>query len=147
MRKASKKRNKAWSTYSEPTFLHKLTILTIKIKQIMKKLLITLLGVFTLMSCSPEDSAPVSPFTGEYTLYEVTLDGEVFGDGVLESVWKFTDSVLYIDYASDAIQDRDFPYSFDEYTIIIGDFPWAYEVLEGNLLLTSEGGYTYKLTR
>ena len=56
MSKASKKRNKAWGVYSEPTFLHKLTILTIKIKKIMKKLLIILLGVFTLMSCSPEDS-------------------------------------------------------------------------------------------
>ena len=55
MSKASKKRNKAWSTYSEPTFLYKLTILTIKIKQIMKKILITLLGVFTLMSCSTEE--------------------------------------------------------------------------------------------
>jgi len=90
MRKASKKRNKAWETYSEPTFLHKLTILTIKIKQIMKKILLIILIGFTFGM-----NAQVIP-SGEYKLTNIGVNGNgtkmkgkvSYEDGILDVNFK-----------------------------------------------------------
>ena len=168
MRKASKKRNKAWETYSEPTFLHKLTILTIKIKQIMKKILITLLGVLTLMSCSTEEMTDtqganlnlVQTFTGEYLNSETFIDGEL--SDTCNTTWSFTSTSVFIkrlESCDEAAQGQTLPFTFDDTTLYIGqptitgivliEYPYT-EDAEGNLtltLLTGDFEITYKLTR
>lgn len=57
MRKRIKvKKDKAWRIHPEPSFLGKLEIFTIKLKQIMKKILLLILIGFTLGSCSTDST-------------------------------------------------------------------------------------------
>ena len=134
----------------------------------MKKILITLLGVFTLMSCSTEEITDTQganlnltqAFTGEYLNSETFIDGEL--SDTCNTTWNFTPTSVFIkrlESCDESAQGQTLPFTFDDTTLYIGqptitgivliEYPYTQDA-EGNLtltLLTGDFEITYKLTR
>ena len=134
----------------------------------MKKVLITIAAVLTLMSCSKEEMTEAQEvnlnftqaFTGEYLNSETFIDGEL--SDTCDTTWSFTaTSVLVkrIESCDEDAQGQTSPFTFDDTTLYIGqptntgivliEYPYT-EDADGNLTLTLlTGGFeiTYKLTR
>lgn len=130
----------------------------------MKKVLITLTAVLTLMSCSKEEmiqtqdevNFSVMPiFVGEYANNETLIDGVV--SDTCDKTWSFAStSVNVTDCDSGSWTSG---YTFDSNTLFIAqytntevvliEYPYT-EDADGNLtltLLTGDFTITYKLTR
>ena len=134
----------------------------------MKKVLITLTAVLTLMSCSKEDMTETQEvnfnftqaFTGEYLNSETFIDGEL--SDTCNTTWSFTGTsvlVKRVESCDEDAQGQTSPFTFDDTTLYIGqptntgivliEYPYT-EDADGNLtltLLTGDFEITYKLTR
>ena len=134
----------------------------------MKKVLITLAAVLTLMSCSREEMTGAQEvnlnlqqsFTGEYLNIATFIDGEI--TDTCNSTWSFTSTsvlVKRLDSCEESAQGQTLPFTFDDTTLYIGqptntgivliEYPYT-EDANGNLtltLLTGDFEITYKLTR
>ena len=134
----------------------------------MKKVLITLTAVLTLMSCSKEEMTETQEvnfnltqaFTGEYLNSETFIDGEL--SDTCDTTWTFTATsvrVKRVESCDEAAQGQTSPFTFDDTTLYIGqptntgivliEYPYT-EDADGNLtltLLTGNFTITYKLTR
>ena len=134
----------------------------------MKKVLITLTAVLTLMSCSKEEMTDTvdlnlnlaQAFTGEYLNSETFIDGEL--SDTCDTTWSFTPTsvlVKRLDSCEESAQGQTLPFTFDDTTLYIGqptntgivliEYPYT-EDADGNLtltLLTGDFTITYKLTR
>ena len=134
----------------------------------MKKVLITIAAVLTLMSCSKEEMTETQEvnfnltqaFTGEYLNSETFIDGEL--SDTCNTTWSFTaTSVLVkrVESCDEAAQGQTLPFTFDDTTLYIGqptntgmvliEYPYT-EDANGDLtltLLTGDFTITYKLTR
>ena len=134
----------------------------------MKKVLITIAAVLTLMSCSKEEMTETQEvnfnltqaFTGEYLNSETFIDGEL--SDTCNTTWSFTaTSVLVkrVESCDEAAQGQTLPFTFNDTTLYIGqptntgivliEYPYT-EDADGNLtltLLTGNFEITYKLTR
>ena len=134
----------------------------------MKKVLITLTAVLTLMSCSKEDMTETQEvnfnftqaFTGEYLNSETFIDGEL--SDTCNTTWSFTGTsvlVKRVESCDEDAQGQTSPFTFDDTTLYIGqptntgivliEYPYT-EDADGNLtltLLTGDFTITYKLTR
>lgn len=135
----------------------------------MKKVLITLTAVLTLMSCSREEMTETQDevnfnfqqsFTGEYLNSETFIDGEI--SDTCDTTWSFTATSVFVkrvESCDESAQGQTLPYTFDDTTLYIGQptnagivqIEYAYtEDADGNLtltLLTGDFTITYKLTR
>ena len=134
----------------------------------MKKVLITLTAVLTLMSCSKEEMTETQEvnfnftqaFTGEYLNSETFIDGEL--SDTCNTTWSFTGTsvlVKRVESCDEDAQGQTSPFTFDDTTLYIGqptntgivliEYPYT-EDADGNLtltLLTGDFEITYKLTR
>jgi hypothetical protein len=134
----------------------------------MKKVLITLAAVLTLMSCSKEEMTDTQEvnlnlqqsFTGEYLNSETFINGEL--SDTCDSTWSFTSTsvlVKRLDSCEESAQGQTLPFTFDDTTLYIGqptntgivliEYPYT-EDANGDLTLTLyTGDYVmiYKLTR
>jgi len=134
----------------------------------MKKVLITLTAVLTLMSCSKEEMTETQEvnfnlrqaFTGEYLNSETFINGEL--SDTCDTTWSFTGTsvlVKRVESCDEDAQGQTSPFTFDDTTLYIGqptntgivliEYPYT-EDADGNLTLTLlTGGFeiTYKLTR
>ena len=134
----------------------------------MKKVLITLTAVLTLMSCSKEDMTETQEvnfnftqaFTGEYLNSETFIDGEL--SDTCNTTWSFTATSVFVkrvESCDEDAQGQTLPFTFDDTTLYIGqptntgivliEYPYT-EDADGNLtltLLTGDFEITYKLTR
>jgi hypothetical protein len=134
----------------------------------MKKVLITLAAVLTLMSCSREEMTDTQEvnlnlqqsFTGEYLNSETFINGEL--SDTCDSTWSFTPTsvlVKRLDSCEESAQGQTLPFTFDDTTLYIGqptntgivliEYPYT-EDANGDLTLTLyTGDYVmiYKLTR
>ena len=134
----------------------------------MKKVLITLTAVLTLMSCSKEDMTETQEvnfnftqaFTGEYLNSETFIDGEL--SDTCNTTWSFTATSVFVkreESCDEDAQGQTLPFTFDDTTLYIGQptntgivliaYPYT-EDADGNLtltLLTGDFTITYKLTR
>jgi hypothetical protein len=134
----------------------------------MKKVLITLAAVLTLMSCSKEEMTDTQEvnlnlqqsFTGEYLNSETFIDGEL--SDTCDSTWSFTSTsvlVKRLDSCEESAQGQTLPFTFDDTTLYIGqptntgivliEYPYT-EDANGDLtltLLTGDYEMIYKLTR
>jgi len=135
----------------------------------MKKVLITLTAVLTLMSCSREEMTETQDevnfnfqqsFTGEYLNSETFINGEL--SDTCDTTWSFTATSVFVkrvESCDESAQGQTLPYTFDDTTLYIGQptnagivqIEYAYtEDADGNLILTLLTGdftITYKLTR
>ena len=95
----------------------------------MKKVLITLAAVLTLMSCSREEMTGTQEvnlnlqqsFTGEYLNSETFIDGEL--SDTCDSTWSFTSTsvlVKRLDSCEESAQGQTLPFTFDDTTVYIG---------------------------
>ena len=134
----------------------------------MKKVLITIAAVLTLMSCSKEEMTETQEvnfnltqaFTGEYLNSETFIDGEL--SDTCDTTWSFTSASVFVkrvESCDEDAQGQTSPFTFDETTLYIGqptntgivliEYPYT-EDADGNLtltLLTGNFTITYKLTR
>ena len=134
----------------------------------MKKVLITLTAVLTLMSCSKEEMTQpkeanfnfMQSFTGEYLNSETFIDGEL--SDTCNTTWSFTATSVFVkrvESCDEAAQGQTLPFTFNDTTLYIGqptntgivliEYPYT-EDADGNLtltLLTGNFEITYKLTR
>jgi len=134
----------------------------------MKKVLITIAAVLTLMSCSKEEMTETQEvnfnftqaFTGEYLNSETFIDGEL--SDTCNTTWSFTGTsvlVKRVESCDEDAQGQTLPFTFDDTTLYIGqptntgivliEYPYT-EDADGNLtltLLTGDFTITYKLTR
>jgi len=134
----------------------------------MKKVLITIAAVLTLMSCSKEEMTETQEvnfnltqaFTGEYLNSETLIDGEL--SDTCDTTWSFTATSVFVkrvESCDEDAQGQTSPFTFDDTTLSIGqptntgivliEYPYT-EDADGNLTLTLlTGGFeiTYKLTR
>ena len=134
----------------------------------MKKVLITLTAVLTLMSCSKEEMTETQEvnfsfqqaFTGEYLNSETFINGEL--SDTCDTTWSFTSTSVFVkrlESCDESAQGQTLPFTFDDTTLYIGqptntgivliEYPYT-EDADGNLTLTLlTGGFTviYKLTR
>jgi hypothetical protein len=134
----------------------------------MKKVLITLTAVLTLMSCSKEEMTETQEvnfnftqaFTGEYLNSETFIDGEL--SDTCNTTWSFTATSVFVkrvESCDEDAQGQTLPFTFDDTTLYIGqptntgivliEYPYT-EDADGNLtltLLTGDFEITYKLTR
>jgi hypothetical protein len=134
----------------------------------MKKVLITLAAVLTLMSCSKEEMTDTQEvnlnlqqsFTGEYLNSETFINGEL--SDTCDSTWSFTSTsvlVKRLDSCEESAQGQTLPFTFDDTTLYIGqptntgivliEYPYT-EDANGDLtltLLTGDYEMIYKLTR
>lgn len=134
----------------------------------MKKVLITIAAVLTLMSCSKEEMTETQEvnfnftqaFTGEYLNSETFIDGEL--SDTCNTTWSFTGTsvlVKRVESCDEDAQGQTSPFTFDDTTLYIGqptntgivliEYPYT-EDADGNLtltLLTGDFEITYKLTR
>jgi len=134
----------------------------------MKKVLITIATVLTLMSCSKEEMTETQEvnlnftqaFTGEYLNSETLIDGEL--SDTCDTTWSFTATSVFVkrvESCDEDAQGQTSPFTFDDTTLSIGqptntgivliEYPYT-EDADGNLTLTLlTGGFeiTYKLTR
>ena len=134
----------------------------------MKKVLITLTAVLTLMSCSKEEMTETQEvnfnltqaFTGEYLNSETFINGEL--SDTCDTTWSFTGTsvlVKRVESCDEDAQGQTSPFTFDDTTLYIGqptntgivliEYPYT-EDADGNLtltLLTGDFTITYKLTR
>ena len=134
----------------------------------MKKVLITIAAVLTLMSCSKEEMTETQEvnfnftqaFTGEYLNSETFIDGEL--SDTCNTTWSFTGTsvlVKRVESCDEDAQGQTSPFTFDDTTLYIGqptntgivliEYPYT-EDADGNLtltLLTGDFTITYKLTR
>ena len=134
----------------------------------MKKVLITIAAVLTLMSCSKEEMTETKEvnfnltqaFTGEYLNSETLIDGEL--SDTCDTTWSFTATSVFVkrvESCDEDAQGQTSPFTFDETTLYIGqptntgivliEYPYT-EDANGNLtltLLTGDFEITYKLTR
>lgn len=132
----------------------------------MKKVLITIAAVLTLMSCSKEEMTETQEvnfaqaFTGEYLNSETFIDGEL--SDTCDTTWSFTATSVFIkrvESCDESAQGQTLPFTFDDTTLYIGqptntdivliEYPYT-EDADGNLtltLLTGDFEITYKLTR
>ena len=134
----------------------------------MKKVLITLTAVLTLMSCSKEEMTETQEvnfnltqaFTGEYLNSETFIDGEL--SDTCDTTWSFTATSVFVkrvESCDEAAQGQTLPFTFDDTTLYIGqptntgmvliEYPYT-EDANGDLtltLLTGDFTITYKLTR
>ena len=132
----------------------------------MKKVLITIAAVLTLMSCSKEEMTETQEvnfqqaFTGEYLNSETFIDGEL--SDTCDTTWSFTATSVFIkrvESCDESAQGQTLPFTFDDTTLYIGQptntdivlIEYTYtEDADGNLtltLLTGDFEITYKLTR
>ena len=135
----------------------------------MKKVLITLTAVLTLMSCSREEMIETQDevnfnftqaFTGEYLNSETLINGEL--SDTCDTTWSFTSTSVFVkrvESCDESAQGQTLPFTFDDTTLYIGQptntgivqIEYAYtEDADGNLtltLLTGDFTITYKLTR
>tara|TARA_B110000902_G_scaffold124856_1_gene145760 strand:- start:33 stop:437 length:405 start_codon:yes stop_codon:yes gene_type:complete len=134
----------------------------------MKKVLITIAAVLTLMSCSKEEMTETQEvnfnltqaFTGEYLNSETFIDGEL--SDTCDTTWSFTATSVFVkrvESCDEAAQGQTLPFTFDDTTLYIGqptntgmvliEYPYT-EDANGDLtltLLTGDFTITYKLTR
>ena len=134
----------------------------------MKKVLITLAAVLTLMSCSKEEMIETQEvnfnfqqsFTGEYLNSETFINGEL--SDTCNTTWSFTDTSVFVkrvESCDESAQGQTLPFTFDDTTLYIGqptntgivliEYPYV-EDADGNLtltLLTGDFEIVYKLTR
>ena len=134
----------------------------------MKKVLITLTAVLTLMSCSKEEMTETQEvnfnftqaFTGEYLNSETFINGEL--SDTCDTTWSFTSTSVFVkrvESCDEDAQGQTSPFTFDDTTLYIGqptntgivliEYPYT-EDADGNLtltLLTGDFEITYKLTR
>ena len=129
----------------------------------MKKVLITIAAVLTLMSCSKEEMTQpldlglnVMPiFAGEYLNSETFIDGEL--SDTCDKTWSFASTSVNITDCDSGSWTSG--YTFDSNTLFIAqytnteviliEYPYT-EDADGNLtltLLTGDFTMTYKLTR
>jgi hypothetical protein len=132
----------------------------------MKKVLITIAAVLTLMSCSKEEmtqpldlSLNVMPiFTGEYLNSETFIDGEL--SDTCDTTWDFNENnTMRIDRVLPCVDGTassglsQFTFDIDNLYLTMGGNTASYPYTEdanGNLtltLLTGDFTITYKLTR
>ena len=134
----------------------------------MKKVLITLAAVLTLMSCSKEEMTETQEvnfnfqqsFTGNYLNSETFVNGEL--SDTCNTTWSFTATSVFVkrvESCDESAQGQTLPFTFDDTTLYVGqptntgivliEYPYT-EDADGNLTLTLlTGGFTitYKLTR
>jgi len=134
----------------------------------MKKVLITLAAVLTLMSCSKEEMTETQEvnfnfqqsFTGEYLNSETFVNGEL--SDTCDTTWSFTATSVFVkrvESCDESAQGQTLPFTFDDTTLYIGqptntgivliEYPYT-EDADGNLtltLLTGDFEIVYKLTR
>ena len=129
----------------------------------MKKVLITLAAVLTLMSCSKEEmietqdlSLSVMPiFVGEYANNETLINGVV--SDTCDKTWSFASTSVNITDCDSGSWTSGYTFDNDtlfiaQYTnteIVLIEYPYT-EDADGNLtltLLTGNFTITYKLTR
>ena len=134
----------------------------------MKKVLITLAAVLTLMSCSKEEMTETQEvnfnfqqsFTGEYLNSETFINGEL--SDTCDTTWSFTATSVFVkrvESCDESAQGQTLPFTFDDTTLYIGqptntgivliEYPYT-EDANGNLtltLLTGDFEIVYKLTR
>jgi len=134
----------------------------------MKKVLITLAAVLTLMSCSKEEMTETQEvnfnfqqsFTGEYLNSETFINGEL--SDTCDTTWSFTATSVFVkrlESCDESAQGQTLPFTFDDTTLYIGqptntgivliEYPYV-EDADGNLtltLLTGDFEIVYKLTR
>ena len=134
----------------------------------MKKVLITIAAVLTLMSCSKEEMTQpkeanfnfMQSFTGEYLNSETFINGEL--SDTCNTTWSFTATSVFVkrvESCDEAAQGQTLPFTFDDTTlykgqptntgIVLIEYPYT-EDADGNLtltLLTGDFTITYKLTR
>ena len=132
----------------------------------MKKVLITIAAVLTLMSCSKEEMTETQEvnftqaFTGEYLNSETFIDGEL--SDTCDTTWSFTATSVFIkrvESCDEDAQGQTLPFTFDDTTLyvrqpintgmVLIEYPYT-EDADGNLtltLLTGDFTITYKLTR
>ena len=134
----------------------------------MKKVLITLAAVLTLMSCSKEEMIETQEvnfnfqqsFTGEYLNSETFIDGEL--SDTCDTTWDFTATSVFVkrvESCDESAQGQTLPFTFDDTTLYIGqptntgivliEYPYT-EDANGDLtltLLTGDYEMIYKLTR
>ena len=129
----------------------------------MKKVLITLTAVLTLMSCSKEEmtetqdlSLSVMPiFVGEYANNETLINGVV--SDTCDKTWSFASTSVNITDCDSGSWTSGYTFDNDtlfiaQYTnteIVLIEYPYT-EDADGNLtltLLTGNFTITYKLTR
>ena len=134
----------------------------------MKKVLITLAAVLTLMSCSKEEMTETQEvnfnfqqsFTGEYLNSETFINGEL--SDTCDTAWSFTATSVFVkrlESCDESAQGQTLPFTFDDTTLYIGqptntgivliEYPYT-EDANGNLtltLLTGDFEIVYKLTR
>ena len=132
----------------------------------MKKVLITLTAVLTLMSCSKEEMTETQEvnfnltqaFTGEYLNSETFINGEL--SDTCDTTWDFNDNnTMRIDRVSPCADGSassglsQFTFDIDNLYLTMGGHTASYPYTEdanGNLtltLLTGDFEITYKLTR
>ena len=133
----------------------------------MKKVLITIAAVLTLMSCSKEEMIETQDevnfnftqaFTGEYLNSEVFIDGEL--SDTCDTTWDFNDNnTMRIDRVLPCVDGTassglsQFTFDIDNLYLTMGGNTASYPYTEdanGNLtltLLTGDFTITYKLTR
>ena len=120
----------------------------------MKKVLITIAAVLTLMSCSKEEMTETQEvnfnftqaFTGEYLNSETFIDGEL--SDTCNTTWSFTGTsvlVKRVESCDEDAQGQTSPFTFDDTTLYIGqptntgivliEYPYT-EDADGNLTLT-----------
>ena len=135
----------------------------------MKKVLITIAAVLTLMSCSKEEMTETQDevnfsfqqtFTGEYLNNETFINGEL--SDTCNTTWSFTATSVFVkrvESCDEDAQGQTLPFTFDDTTLYIGqptntgivliEYPYTQDA-DGNLtltLLTGNFTITYKLTR
>ena len=132
----------------------------------MKKVLITIAAVLTLMSCSKEEMTETQDanlnlaqtFTGEYLNSETFIDGEL--SDTCNTTWDFNDNnTMRIDRVLPCVDGpassglSQFTFDIDNLYLTMGgntaSYPYT-EDADGNLILTTITGdftITYKLTR
>ena len=134
----------------------------------MKKVLITLAAVLTLMSCSREEMTETQEvnfnfqqsFTGEYLNSETFINGEL--SDTCDTTWSFTATSVFVkrvESCDESAQGQTLPFTFDDTTLYVGqptntgivltEYPYV-EDADGNLtltLLTGDFEIVYKLTR
>ena len=134
----------------------------------MKKVLITLAAVLTLMSCSREEMTETQEvnfnfqqsFTGEYLNSETFVNGEL--SDTCDTTWSFTATSVFVkrvESCDESAQGQTLPFTFDDTTLYIGqptntgivliEYPYT-EDADGNLtltLLTGDFEIVHKLTR
>ena len=134
----------------------------------MKKVLITLAAVLTLMSCSKEEMTETQEvnfnfqqsFTGDYLNSETFINGEL--SDTCDTTWSFTATSVFVkrvESCDESAQGQTLPFTFDDTTLYVGqptntgivliEYPYV-EDADGNLtltLLTGDFEMIYKLTR